>query len=162
MLFNAQANPDCQNPGLPVNQLVALEAAKNPKTILLVDDDDNSPLLVGMALVSLKPRPILQHVPNAIQAQDYLLGKVQFENRNMYPFPDLVLLDLRMPIMDGFQFLEWSRSKPEFKTMPIVVLTDSLNQRDLTRAYQLGATSFLVKPTDMKDLAYALKGLLQI
>jgi CheY-like chemotaxis protein len=162
MLLQSRANSAKPSPALSTTQIVALEAAKTPKTILLADDDENSPLLVGLALEPLKPRPILQHVPNAFQAKDYLLGNLRFKDRLTYGFPDLVLLDLKMPIMDGFQFLEWARSKAEFKRLLIVVLTDALNQRDLSRAYQLGATSFLLKPNDTKELAGPLKVLLQL
>ena len=162
MLFLAQQSPENPNQPLSTTQPVGVGAAKSLKTILLVDDDPNSLLLLGLALALLKPRPILHHVPNVIQAKDYLLGNFPFSDRATYGFPDLVLLDLRMPIMDGFQFLEWARSKNEFTALPIVVLTDSIDQRELSRAYQLRATSFLVKPFDMQELAGPLRGLLGI
>jgi len=162
MQLQSQANSQTSSPALSISPLVGLESVKTPKTILLVDDDDNFPLLLGIALRLLNPQPVLQHVPNAIQAKDYLRGELKFADRNTYRFPDLVLLDLRMPIMDGFEFLEWARSKSEFKKLDILVLTESINQRDLNRAYQLGATSFLVKSADNQDLAGRIKMLLQI
>ena len=132
------------------------------KNILLVDDDINSPMLVTIALKQLQPAPVLCYVPNALQATEYLLGQGAFADRIAHPFPHLVLLDLRMPLMDGFEFLAWARSVPELKALPIVVLTDSINPQDLSRAYQAGATSFLVKPSDMADLAEPIKAILQL
>jgi CheY-like chemotaxis protein len=162
-------------PGLPTPNPNALDtsagnpplarqesSSQRPKNLLLVDDDINSPLLVTIALRQLHPPPLLCYVPNAIQATEYLLGRGAFADRLAHPWPHLVLLDLRMPIMDGFEFLVWVRARPEFKTLPIVVLTDSINPQDLSRAYQLGATSFLVKPPDMADLAEPLKAMLQL
>jgi CheY-like chemotaxis protein len=137
-------------------------SAERAKNILLVDDDINSPLLVTIALKQLHPCPVLCYVPNALQATEYVLGQGAFVDRIAHPFPHLVLLDLRMPLMDGFEFLSWARSQPELKALPIVVLTDSINPQDLSRAYQLGATSFLVKPSDMGDLAEPIKAMLQL
>ena len=163
MLLQGQPN---QNAPIQVQAPELLTSASSadqtPKTILLVDDDENSPLLLTLALKKLHPPPTLHFVSNAILAQEYLLGTGAFADRLVHPFPQLILLDLSMPMMNGFEFLSWARSLPEFKPLPIVVLTDSINPRDLSRAYELGATLFLVKPADMAELAEPLKNLLQL
>ena len=164
MLFQGQTTP---NPNVPDQLIVSrfggqTSTGRPARTILLVDDDINSPLLVTIALKQLHPCPVLCYVPTAVQATEYLLGQGTFANRMAHPFPDLLLLDLRMPLMDGFDFLTWARSMIEFKALPIVVFTDSINPSDLSRAYQLGATSFLVKPSDMADLAEPIKAMLQL
>ena len=165
MLSQGQTTPRRPAPNAPVVTLPfggQAATAERAKIILLVDDDVNSPLLITMALKQLHPCPVLSYVPNALQGTEYLLGQGAFADRIAHPFPHLVLLDLRMPIMDGFEFLSWVRSQPGLKALAIVVLTDSINPQDLSRAYQLGATSFLVKPSDMADLAEPIKAMLQL
>ncbi|HTL54440.1 MAG TPA: response regulator [Candidatus Limnocylindrales bacterium] len=129
-------------------------------TILLIDDDDKMPLLLLRALKRLKPTPLLQYAANAFEAQAYLLARNQFADRAQYPFPDLVLLDLKMPLIDGLQFLEWARALPEFKRLPILVLTSSENPNHFKSARERGATSCLNKPTQMQQLLPHLKLLL--
>lgn len=165
MLMQGETSPNPNAPDRPVGNLWfggQAPTGRGGKNILLVDDDINSPLLVTIALKQLHPSPVLCYVPNALQATEYLLGQGAFADRIAHPFPHLVLLDLRMPLMDGFEFLAWARSVPELKALPIVVLTDSINPQDLSRAYQAGATSFLVKPSDMADLAEPIKAILQL
>ena len=160
MLFQAQDSSSSPAQTQTIESTAPALLVRPPQTILLVDDDTDFPLLVARAIKLLKPRPSLHYVPSAFQAQDYVIGRHLFGNRSAYPFPDLVLLDLKMPLFNGFEFLEWIRGKPEFKTLPVFVLTDSINPRDLARAYQLGATSFLVKPSDVDQLVAPLKTLL--
>ena len=131
------------------------------KIILLVDDDDNSLLLVRIALKDLSSKPRLQYVTNGLEAIHYLEGRDRFADRQAYPFPDLMLLDLKMPVLDGFDLLAWIRARPEFKPLPIIVLTNSTYSPDVARAKQLGANSFLIKPIDPDEFAKALKQILE-
>ena len=82
---------------------------------------------------------------------EYLTGTGRYINRSEYPLPELILLELNMPGVDGFQVLRWVRQQPELKALRIVVLTSSNELQDATYAYQLGANSFLVKPIDFKE-----------
>ena len=82
----------------------------------------------------------------------YLAGEGQYSNRAEYPLPDLILLDLKMPKVDGFDVLLWIRRQPGFGSIPVVVLTSSDAIRDVNRAYALGANSFMVKPLDFENL----------
>ena len=131
------------------------------KILLLVDDDNNSPLLVRIALKALSAEPELQYVSNGLEAIHYLEGRERFTDRQAHPFPDLMLLDLKMPVLDGFDLLAWVRARPEFKPLPIIVLTNSTYSPDVTRALQLGANSFLIKPIDPDEFAKALKETLE-
>jgi len=82
------------------------------------------------------------------EAQAYLEGTGKYHRRDEFPLPNLVLLDLKLPGMDGFELLEWIRNHPAFKALRVVVLTSSSNISDIKKAYELGANSFLVKPRD--------------
>src|SRR2546423_3238533 len=116
--------------------------------ILLVEDLEDDILLIRRAFAAAKLRNPLQIVRDGEEAMAYLLGTAKYSNRDEYPLPDLVLLDLKMPRMDGFGLLRWIRNQPEFKAMCVIVLTSSEDIYDVNRAYELGANSFLVKPLE--------------
>ena len=78
----------------------------------------------------------------------YLQGAAPYSDRFKYPFPDMVLLDIKMPMTDGFDVLRWIRHQPTIAKLCVVMLTSSDEIRDVNLAYQLGANSFLVKPLD--------------
>ena len=80
------------------------------------------------------------------EAVDYLSGLGKYSNRAEYPLPSLILLDIKMPGLDGLEVLRWVRSQPGLKTIRVVMLTTSSDIRDVNTAYQLGANSFLTKP----------------
>jgi CheY-like chemotaxis protein len=127
------------------------------KVVLLVDDDKNSALFVRFAFKHMDCPPALQYVPNALEAIQYLTGQGRFANRALYPIPDLLLLDLKMPSMDGFEFLEWLGSQADFSHLPVVILTGSIYQPDADRALSLGADGFLIKTVELLDLRESLK-----
>lgn len=83
----------------------------------------------------------------------YLNGDRPYDYRDKYPFPVMVLLDIKMPCMDGFEMLRWIRHQPKFAELCVVMLTSSDGIRDATLAYQLGADSFFVKPLDFWNAA---------
>ena len=125
--------------------------------ILLVDDDANDALLVRKAAQkTLAGIPILV-VSNGQEAVHYLQGEGIYADRSKYPFPDIVLLDLKMPIMNGFEVLRWVRSQPKLRRLPVILLTSSSQTADINRAYDLGANSFLVKPPDLDSLTQLVK-----
>ena len=129
--------------------------------ILLAEDNDDHVTLILRAFrkgALLNPVFVVKNGEEVIQ---YLKGEGKFVNRSEYPLPSLLLLDLRMPMKDGFEVLEWIRADSNFKPLRIVVLTTSEDMKDVNRAYQLGANSFLVKPMDLEHFASltdAIKG----
>jgi len=128
---------------------------------LLVEDSETDAILIRRAFVKGNIVNPLQVVTNGDQASAYLKGEGAFSNRREYPLPDLVLLDLKLPGIDGFQVLRWIRQQPELKALRVVVLTSSDRIQDVNLAYQLGANSFLVKPVDFErfvEISQALKG----
>ena len=94
----------------------------------------------------------LQHAADGNQAIAYLNGAGAYADREEFPFPDLVLLDLRMPRLDGFEVLQWIRDNPATKTLPVVVLAGSSFRADVRRALELGANSYAAKPGKFEEL----------
>ena len=95
-------------------------------------------------------------VSDGEEALSYLDGAGKFADRTLYPLPDLILLDLKMPKMDGFEVLDELRKRPALKAIRVIVLTSSEQIYDVNRAYELGASSFLVKPLDFENYASLL------
>ena len=83
---------------------------------------------------------------------DYFQGNGKFADRSKFPFPYLVLLDLKLPYVMGLDVLTWIRSQPQFKSTVVIVLTSSRHTQDIRTAYQLGANAYLVKPADLNAL----------
>ena len=119
--------------------------------ILLVEDREDDILLVRRAFAKASLQNPLHVVRTGEEAVAYLSGEGKYSNRAEYPLPRLVLLDLKMPGMDGFEVLTWIRRQPGIRALPVVVLTSSSELRDVNRAYQLGANSFFVKELDFQN-----------
>jgi CheY-like chemotaxis protein len=118
--------------------------------ILIVEDREDDILLIRRALEQARvPNPI-QVVRSGAEAIAYLSGEGKYINRAEYPLPAFVLLDLKMPGMDGFEVLTWIRQQDELRGLPVVVLTSSDEMSDVNRAYKLGANSFFVKELDFQ------------
>jgi CheY-like chemotaxis protein len=128
-------------------------------TILLVEDDSNDVLLIQRAFRKASlPNP-LQIVEDGEAAILYLKGEESFADRDRYPLPRLILLDLKLPRKSGFEVLVWLRQQPKFYGLPVVVLTSSKENNDIQQAYLLGANSYLVKPVGFDSLLDMIKTL---
>jgi CheY-like chemotaxis protein len=133
----------------------------NPITILQVDDDNNDIVLFRHACERAGVSFDVQSVEDGDRAISYLSGADQFANRQQYPLPRLMLLDLKMPRLNGFDVLAWVRDHQQFSAMPVVVLSSSNHDADVKRAYDLGANSYLVKPVGFDALVQIVKSLNQ-
>ena len=122
--------------------------------ILLAEDREDDILLIRRAFRKAFITNPLQVVRDGEEAIAYLSGEGKYSNRSEYPLPDLMLLDLKMPRMDGFEVLEWIRRQPGLSSLRVVVLTASDHMHDVNSAYKLGANSFLVKPMDFEDVVH--------
>ena len=125
--------------------------APDEAAILLVEDRQDDILLVRRAFRKAGVRNPIEAVPDGEEAMAYLLGIGQYADRARFPFPSLVLLDLKMMKMNGFETLRWIRSLPAFKSLRVIVLTSSEDIFDVNKAYELGANSFLVKPFEFEE-----------
>jgi len=125
--------------------------------ILLAEDLPNDVFLIRRAVANAGIDNPFFVVTNGEECIAYLHGKGQYANRDEFPLPDLLLLDLKMPKMDGLEVLRQVKSSEEFKTIPIVVLTSSREEQDLVRSYALGVNAYVVKPVDFHDFVEAVK-----
>ena len=131
-------------------------------TILHVEDDPNDTLLLEHACKKAGVIFDLQAVSDGDQAIAYLRGINDFSDRMKHPLPKLILLDLKMPRVSGFDVLNWLRADEAFRGVPVVVLTSSNHDADVKRAYDLGAKSYLVKPVGFEALVELVKKLPQL
>lgn len=118
---------------------------QNPP-ILIVEDDRNDAFILERTLKKVGALNPVQLVEDGVQALAYLRGEGEYANRTAYPFPGVIITDLKMPRVDGFEILGWLNAHPECGVIPTVVLTASAIERDIVRAYQLGANCYLQKP----------------
>jgi CheY-like chemotaxis protein len=124
-----------------------------PPTILLAEDSEDDVILIERAFRKAGIRSALFAVRDGEEAISYLTGFGRFADRVQFPFPDLFLLDLKLPMRDGFGVLRWMQEQPDLKKLPVIVLTQSDRIKDANEAYRLGAYSFLVKGTDFAETA---------
>jgi CheY-like chemotaxis protein len=120
--------------------------------ILLAEDDPNDVLLIKRAFHKAGLGESLRVVRDGDQALSYLTGQGVYADRSLYPMPFLVLLDLKMPGVDGFEVLQSIRASKDLRRLLVVVLTSSNLQADVDRAYDLGANSYLVKPVEFDEM----------
>jgi len=120
----------------------------NNKYILLVEDNPDDVLLTQRAL---KKGHIINEVivaEDGAKALDFLFGKGEYNERDSCDRPALILLDLKLPKVSGFEVLEAIKSNPHFKRIPVVILTSSRQEEDVVKGYDLGANSYIRKPVD--------------
>ena len=126
------------------------------RTILLAEDNAND---IELTLAALRENRLVNEVTvvrDGAQALDYLYRRNEFEGR-AGGTPAVLLLDLKMPKVDGLEVLRQLKSDPGLRTMPIVVLTSSREERDLISSYHLGVNAYVVKPVEFHDFVDAMK-----
>jgi len=119
--------------------------------VLLVEDDPDDVFFLEEAFKSAGMPGALRVARDGEEAISYLLGRGGYADRGAYPLPALVLLDLKLPKQSGLDVLDWRREQPALMLIPVIVLTSSQSDDDMTRAYQAGANSYLVKPISSAD-----------
>jgi len=128
------------------------------KKILLVEDNLND---VELTLEALSEQNLVNRVivfNNGIEAMQYLLYEEKYNNREKEN-PAVILLDIRMPCMDGIEVLHLIKNKKELKNVPVVMLTSSREEPDLIKCYELGVNAYVVKPVNFKDFLETVKHL---
>ena len=120
--------------------------------MLVIEDDENDAILLRQAFDTLTGEICMEFVRDGQQALAYLKGTGQFADRTLYPVPNLIVLDLKMPGPSGFDVLRWLRAQPAYLRVPVIVLSGSTWPGDIEEAYRLGANSYLVKPARRSEL----------
>lgn len=127
--------------------------------ILLAEDLENDVVLIRHALDRAGVKNPFHVARDGEECLAYLYGEGKYANRDEYPLPDLLLLDLKMPKVDGFEVLREVRRNKAFAPLRIIVLTSSEQVYDVDKAYDLGANSFLVKPLEFENLTALMRTL---
>ena len=130
------------------------------RALLLIEDNEDDVFLMKRALKAARVMNPLYVVEHGQEAVDYLGGAGKFADRESYPLPAVVFLDLKLPFISGHDVLAWIRRQKELASLVVVVLTSSNEASDLSRCYSLGANSYVVKPPtpeQLEELAKAFK-----
>ena len=129
------------------------------KIILLVEDDPDDEVLTLRALEKSNILNEIVVARDGVEALDYLFGEGSYSGRDTSVMPQLVLLDLKLPKMDGLEVLRRIRADKRTKLLPVVILTSSKEERDLIQGYNLGANSYIRKPVDFVHFSKAVQHL---
>src|SRR5436309_625941 len=127
--------------------------------ILLVDDNPHDVVLIRLAFRRVGIIDTIHLVKDGLEAMRYINGEGAYTDRIQFPVPTLILLDLKMPQTSGFDVLQWIRERPELSSMVVVVMSGSKNDEDIGRAYDLGANSYLIKPSRFEDMVRMMESL---
>ncbi len=119
--------------------------------ILLVEDNQMDVVLTLDAFKEAKLRNTINVARSGNEALDYLFGRDKYANREEFPLPNLILLDLKMPGIDGFEVLRQIKGTDKLKRIPVVILTSSKEEGDRTLSYDIGANSYLLKPVSFDE-----------
>ena len=128
-----------------------MDVSEKPQ-FLLAEDSENDAFLMQTAFKKAALTNLLHVVSDGEEVIAYLEGRGRYQDRQQYPLPMAVLLDLKMPRKSGFEVLEWIRKQPTLKRMIVIVLTASNRRVDADRAYDLGANFYLTKPSKFDEL----------
>ena len=126
------------------------EEVHRERVFLLVEDNPEDAFLVEMELTRIHGHRLCI-VKDGQQALDYIEGKLPYNDRNEFPLPDLILLDLKMPRLDGFEVLKWLRTQnqDDIAATPVIIISSSDCPEDVKEAYKLGANFYLTKPLNL-------------
>ena len=124
-------------------------------TVLLVEDDLNDIFIVKRAFKMANLATPLQVVTDGQEAISYLRGDDKYADRDAFPLPKLIVMDIRMPRRTGFEVLEWVKSTDRLlRRIPIVIVSSSESPADINRAYELGANAYMVKPMNFREVEH--------
>ena len=132
---------------------------KRPIVILIAEDDAEDRMLIQEALDESRLKNNIQFVENGEELMDYLLNRDKFVDRQKFPSPGLILLDLNMPRKDGREALKEIKADETLRLLPVVVLTTSKAEEDVLKTYDLGVSSYISKPVTFSALVDVMKTL---
>jgi CheY-like chemotaxis protein len=124
--------------------------------VLLVEDNPNDAELTLHALRRNNLVNGIDHVRDGEEALDYLYGRGKYDDRDLRSLPKVILLDLKLPKVDGMDVLRTIKADPQLKNIPVVVLTSSREEKDIVNSYDLGVNSYIQKPVDFQQFTEAI------
>lgn len=136
-----------------------MDPHRKPITILMADDDEEDRMLASDALEEAKLMNPLGFVEDGEELMQYLRGDGEYADREKYPLPGLILLDLNMPRKDGREALREIKENPDLRTIPVVVMTTSRAEEDIVKSYHLGVSGYITKPVSFEGLVNIMKAL---
>jgi CheY-like chemotaxis protein len=125
--------------------------------ILIVEDEENDAMLLKMAFKKNNILNPLHWVKDGLEAIAYLNGEGVYANHALYPFPEVLIVDLKMPRMSGLELLQWIRDHSNYKVIPTIIMSSSRQDSDIEKAYELGANTYMIKPSSFDELARMVK-----
>jgi CheY-like chemotaxis protein len=137
----------------------AMLSGESPAPILLAEDEENDIVFMQLAFKKAGLQNRLISVSDGEEAIDYLEGRGAFSDRDRFPLPCLLLTDLKMPRVNGFELLTWLRDQAQLTHIPVIVLSSSSHEEDEKRSYDLGAKAYWVKPSQIQVLIELVKGM---
>ena len=127
--------------------------------VLVAEDEPTDALILRMAFEQAGIPCSIVVVSDGKEAVDYLCGQHPYTDRSVHPLPALLLLDLKMPRMTGFDVLAWLASRPDFRHLPAIIFSSSADDEDVSRARQMGARDYFVKPHSVSDYVKIVKAI---
>ncbi len=131
----------------------------NHFTVLLVEDDLNDIFLVKRAFKMARLETPLQVATDGEEALQYLHGEGRYADRNTYPLPGLIVMDIKMPRKTGFEVLEAIKRDGPLRRIPVVIVSSSNRVQDINRAYELGANAYMVKPVNFRAVEHLFESI---
>lgn len=128
-------------------------------TVLLVEDDLNDIFLVKRAFKMAQIQNPLQVATDGLEAINYLQGEGKYADREAYPLPRLIVMDIKMPRKSGFEVLEWVKHHGPLRRIPVVIVSSSDNPSDINRAYEMGANAYMVKPVSFRAVEHLFESI---
>ncbi|RKX19136.1 MAG: response regulator [Candidatus Zixiibacteriota bacterium] len=130
-----------------------------PAFIMLVEDNvDHAELTIEILKKNHVVNKVVQFM-DAESAYDYLYNENEYKDKEKYPYPDVILLDVKLPGMDGFELLQTIKNKPETKRIPVIMLTTSKRDEEIVKGYDIGANSYIVKPVNFNEFKSKIEDL---
>jgi two-component system response regulator len=132
---------------------------ESPSEILLIEDNPNDVALTLHAFKKYQLANRIQVVRDGAEALEFLFCTGAYAQRDPTADPKVILLDLKLPLVDGLEVLRQIKADPRTRTLPVVILTSSREERDIVESYQLGVNSYIVKPVDFEQFTEAMRTL---
>lgn len=130
---------------------------KESLIILVAEDNERDVLFLTRAFQKAAVSDVIHFVSDGQHAIEYLAGIGQYADRNFHPLPDLAFFDIEMPRKTGLEALQWLRRQPQFENLPVMLFTSSPDEKEMKRAYDLEALSYVPKPDSVEKMAEELK-----